>query len=366
MKKKLKLICGILVGLFVLYTFYLLWAQSQPKPVVYGIVSPENRDIEVVTVASGTLEPRTFVELKPQVTGIVDELRVKAGDVVKAGDIVAILRVIPDMTQLNNAQSTVESAKIDLSQIERDATRSQRLFEDGVVSKEENEQQQNKLARAKEALLSAQYQVDVIKRGFSARSAAENTTTVRSNMSGVVLDVPVKVGTSVSGSSQFSQGTTIAKVGDMNDIIFNGNIDEADVAKLRVGMEANVVPGAMPDVKIPATLEYISPEGNVQNGAKVYEVHAAAHIPEGVEIRSGYSVNAFFVLEKAANVLSVDESCISFEDKAPYVYRLTSAVEDTLNQKFERVPVKIGISNGLYVEVKSGVEKNMLLRSIKK
>lgn len=364
--KHLKTVVAVLVALLVGYTFYLLWELSQPKPVVYGISTPEVRDIELVTVASGTLETRSQVELKPQVTGIVQELRVSAGKTVHVGDIVAVIRIIPDMSQLNSAQSQVESARIDLSQAERDAARSRRLYDDGVVSQEENEQQQHKLAMAREALKAAQYQVDVLRKGFSARSAAENTTTVRSSMTGTVLDVPVKVGTSVSGSSQFSSGTTIAKVGNMRDIVFNGSIDEADVAKLRVGMQATVVPGAMPDVKIPATLEYISPEGTIENGAKVFEVRAAAHIPDSVEVRSGYSVNAFFVTNKVSGVMAIDESCIVFEDQKPYVYRLTTNPADSLHQQFERLPVEIGLSDGLHVEVKKGVDKNMILRTTKK
>ena len=185
-------------------------------------------------------------------------------------------------------------------------------------------------------------------------------------MRGVVLNVPVKEGTSVSGSSAFSQGTTIATVADMKDIIFHGNIDETEVAKLHTGMKVTLIPGSMQNVKIPATLDYISPEGTLVNGAKMFELKATATIPEGVEIRSGYSVNANITLSEARQALSISETCVEFENGKAYVYRLTSAEKDVENQKWERVPVELGISDGVYVVVKSGVSETDRLRGIQR
>ena len=285
MKKVLKTTGWVLVGIFVIYTFYFLWKQSQPAPVVYELVTPEQRDVVQKTVATGTLEARTQVELKPQITGVITDLRVHAGQTIKAGELVAVIRVIPDMNQLTQAQNSVESARIALEEVEREAERTQRLYDKGVVSKEENEQAQNNLASARDRVAAAKAQVEVITRGSSSRAGSVNTTEVRSSMNGIVLNVPVKVGTSVSGSSSFSEGTTIATVANMNDIIFSGNIDETEVAKLHVGMDVTLIPGAMQDVKIPATLDYIAPEGTMQNGARMFELKATAHIPENVAIR---------------------------------------------------------------------------------
>ena len=366
MKKVLKTGGWVLVGLFVIYTFYFLWKQSQPAPVVYELVAPEQRDVVKQTIATGTLEARTQVELKPQITGVVTELRVKPGQTVKAGDLVAVIRVIPDMNQLTQAQSSVESARISLEEVEREAERTQRLFDKGVVSKEENEQAQSNLASARDRVAAAKAQVEVITRGSSARAGSVNTTEVRSSMSGTVLNVPVKVGSSVSGSSSFSEGTTIATVADMKDIIFHGNIDETEVAKLSVGMGVTLISGSMQDVKIPATLDYISPEGTLVNGAKMFELKATATIPEGVEIRSGYSVNANIVLSEARQALSINETCVEFDGGKPYVYRLTSPEADEKNQKWERIPVELGISDGVYVVVKSGVKKDDILRGIQR
>ena len=366
MKKVLKTTGWVLVGIFVIYTFYFLWKQSQPAPVVYELVTPEQRDVVQKTVATGTLEARTQVELKPQITGVITDLRVHAGQTIKAGELVAVIRVIPDMNQLTQAQNSVESARIALEEVEREAERTQRLYDKGVVSKEENEQTQNNLASARDRVAAAKAQVEVITRGSSSRAGSVNTTEVRSSMNGIVLNVPVKVGTSVSGSSSFSEGTTIATVANMNDIIFSGNIDETEVAKLHVGMDVTLIPGAMQDVKIPATLDYIAPEGTMQNGARMFELKATAHIPENVAIRSGYSVNANITLSEARQALSVNETCVEFDGGKAFVYRLTSAEEDVENQKWERIPVELGISDGVYVVVKSGINKTDRLRGIQR
>lgn len=366
MKKFFKTLCIALAVFIVVYSFYFMWKQSQPAPDIYELVQPSVRDIANYVVATGTLEARVEVELKPKVTGVIDGLKVQAGDMVRQGDAVASIRVIPDMSMLNEAQSAVESARISLEQVERDAKRSQALFESGVVSKAENEQMQNNLSKAKEIFVAANYQVDVITKGVSQRSGEANNTVVRSTMDGIVLNVPVKIGSTVSGSSQFSEGTTIAKVGDLNDVIFRGNVDETQVASLKTGMSVTLVPGAMQNVSIPAVLEYISPEGTLVNGTRKFEIKAAAIIPEGVNIRSGYSVNASIELQKVSQVLSVDEVCVSFEDGKPYVYKLTSAVDDIENQQWERIPVVLGLSDGLYIEVKEGISKGISLRGVRK
>ena len=352
MKKALKIIGAVVVVLFVGYTFYFLWKQSQPQPVVFELVTPEQRTVQKKTIATGTVEARQQVELKPQVTGIISELRVKAGDRVNTGDVIAVLRVIPDMSQLNDAQSKVESARISLEETEREAQRSQALFDKGVVSREENEQKQSELAKAKETLTAAKYAVDVITKGSSKRSATVNTTEVRSTMNGIVLSVPVKVGTSVSGSSQFSEGTTIAKVGDMRDVIFRGNIDETEVGQLVSGMNMKITIGALQDLHFDAALEYISPKATESNGANQFEIKAAVKLTEGGKIRSGYSANAEIVLAKADKVLSVPESAIEFSGDSTFVYVIKGEGKE---KTYERTAVTTGLSDGVNIEIKKGI-----------
>lgn len=363
MKKVIKTSVLVLAGVFVVYTFYFLWKQSQPKPVVYEILTAGKKDIVKQTVATGDIEARTQIELKPQVNGIIEELRVEAGDMVRAGDVVALVKVIPDMSQLNQAQGKVETSIVDLDEKEREFRRAEALFEKGVISREEFDQYKAKMDEARETLVTAQSQIEVITKGSSSRSGTVNTTLITSTMNGMVLSVPVKVGSSVSAISMYSAGTTVAKVGDMNDIIFKGSIDETEVAKLTVGMQMQLQPGSMQEVKIPAVLEYIAPEGELKDGTKMFEIRASAKAPEGVTVRSGYSANAFITLAQADDALCVNETAVQFEDGVPFVYKLTSA-ENAKVQTFEKVPVKLGISDGIYVQILEGVSDGMKIRGI--
>ena len=362
MKKILKIIGLCLLALYVGYTLYYLWQQSQPVPIVYELVSPEQRTLVKRTTVAGSMEARRQVAIKPQATGVISSLLVEPGDKVKAGDLIATVKIIPDMAQLNEANNRVASARINLAEAQREFDRTQALFQDGVVSREEYEKMSTRLASARENVTAAESQVQVVTRGQSSRSGGVSVTDLRSTITGVVLSVPVKEGASVSGTSAFNEGSTVAKIADMTDIIFHGYIDETEVAQLRVGTDIELHLGSMEDVTFPARLDYIAPEGVMQNGAKMFELKATAVIPDSVTIRSGYSANASIVLGAVNDVLACDEKAISFEDGQPYVYVLTSSPDDTDHQQFERRAVTIGLSDGLSVELKSGVKKSDLLR----
>ncbi len=362
MKKTIKVIGLCLLALYVVYTLYYLWQQSQPESTVYELVSPERRNLVKRTTVAGSMEARRQVAIKPQATGIISRLLVEPGDMVRAGDIIATVKIIPDMAQLNEANNRVASARINLAEAQREFDRTQALFQDGVVSREEYEKMSTRLASARENVTAAESQVQVVTRGQSSRSGGVSVTDLRSTITGVVLSVPVKEGASVSGTSAFNEGSTVAKIADMTDIIFHGYIDETEVAQLRVGTDIELHLGSMEDVSFPARLDYIAPEGVMQNGAKMFELKATAIIPDSVTIRSGYSANASIVLGVVNDVLACDEKAISFEDGQPYVYVLTSSPDDTDHQQFERRAVTIGLSDGLSVELKSGVKKSDLLR----
>ncbi len=362
MKKTLRVTGLCLLALFVIYTLYFLWQRSQPVPTVYELVSPERRTLVKRTTVAGSMEARRQLAIKPQATGVISRLFVEPGDRVKAGDMIATIRIIPDMAQLNEAKSRVEAARISLAEVQREYDRVKSLYQDGVVSREDFEVKGSQLASACEAVNAAESQVQVITRGQSSRSGNISITDLRSTITGMVLSVPVKEGTSVSGTSAFTEGTTVAKIADMRDIIFRGFIDETEVAMLKTGMDMELHLGSMQEITIPAKLSYIAPEGEMQNGAKMFEVKADATIPDSVTIRSGYSANATIVLGTMNDVLSCDEKAISFEAGKPYVYVLTSPPDDTEHQQFERRDVTIGISDGLSVELKSGVKKGEWLR----
>ena len=354
-----------LLGLFVIYTFYFLWAQSQPKPVVYELLTPEVRDIAKTAVASGKVEPRDEVNIKPQIQGIITELYVEAGDKVRKGDPVAKVAVIPDMSALSQAQSQVRTSQLSLEEQEREHARVEALYEKGVVSMEEFEQSHNNLLKSREQAQAAQDALDIVTDGISKRAGKINTTIVRSTITGTILDVPVKIGTSVINANSYNEGTTVATVADMSKIIFRGNIDETEVGRMRAGMDIKLNIGAIQGVTLPATLEYISPKGTESNGAVLFEIKAAALIPDSAVIRAGYSANAEIELENRKQVISVQEAAVEFQGDSTYVYRLTSAPEN-VPQTFERIPVQVGMSDGIYIEIKNGITNEMKLRGNEK
>ena len=366
MNRFLKKFLWLLLAVVVAGSFVMLWKQSRPAPDVYEVIIPARRDISREVLATGVLESRRQVEIKPRITGTVSRLYVVEGQGVKKDDAIALIDFIPDATALNAAMGELETSEIDLREISREAERSDNLFKDGVISRQENEQMNARLAVAQERVRMARNQLDVALNGRSDDLQEANTTVARATMDGVVLSVGVKEGEMVMGTSAFNPGTTIAVVADMGDIIFNGTIDETQVAVLSEGMRVNVVPASEPDVVIPAELEYISAMGKVENGTKMFDLKAHVNLPSGFVMRSGYSVNAHVILESAVQTLSVEETAVHIEEGETVVYRLTSSEQDTDDQQWERIPVELGVSDGIYVQVKSGIRESDRLRGLKK
>ena len=304
-KKVLRIIFLVVVGAAVVGTFYFLWKKAQPVITVYELVTPARDTIETKTVATGKVEPRDEVLIKPQMSGIISEL-------LKEGEIIARIKVIPEMVQLNSAESRVRVAKISLEQISATFKRDEELHKQGVISKEDYETSLANYKKAQEEAENAQDALEIIREGISKRSAASSTTQVRSTITGMILDVPIKVGNSVIQSNTFNDGTTIATVADMNNMIFKGKVDETEVGRIHEGMPIKLTVGAMESRTFDAELEYVAPKGVEENGAVLFEVKAAVHMPGDAFIRAGYSANAEIVLKRAENVLSVPESCVEF------------------------------------------------------
>ncbi len=366
MKKIIKRVAWALVAVLVLYTFYFLWKQSQPVEKVYDCLTPAVRTLEKKTIANGKVEPRDEVNLKPQIQGIVTELYREPGDFVYTGDPIAKIQVIPDMAQLSSAQSNVRTSQLTLEETEKEFARTEVLFNKGVIAKEEYEKAKNTLEKARESAQSAQDALDIVTSGISKRSGKINTTIVTSTVNGRILDIPVKKGTTVVNASNYSDGTTIATVADMSDIIFRGKVDETEVGRLNSGMDITLSIGAIQGVKLPAVLEYVSPKGIENNGAVLFEIKAAAtNIPDSIVVRAGYSANAEIVLDRVSDVLSVEETAIEFTNDSTFVYKLTSD-ETAVPQSFERIPVKVGMSDGIYIQVLEGVTEDMKLRGNEK
>lgn len=358
MKKIFKWILIAALFLGVAWTFFFLWKKSQPKTVVYNTHVVERGNLEKRTVVTGKVEPRDEVLIKPQLSGIISELYKEAGQPVKQGEVIAKIKVIPEMGTLNAAESRVKLAKYNHDQAQRTFNRDKELFDKKVIAQEEYEKSELSLLSAKEELENAESNLSIVRDGIASKSSTFTNTLVRSTITGTILNIPVKVGNSVIMSNTFNDGTTIATVADMNDMLFVGQMDETEVGKLYEGMDMELIIGAINDKRFNATLEYISPKGTETNGAIMFEIKGAAKIPAEAHIRSGYSANAEIVLDKRTNVCKLSEGTIQFRGDSAFVQLIT----DTLTQASEERFVTTGISDGISIEIKEGVVEGDIVR----
>lgn len=363
MKKYFKFIVAAIIALIFIGTFVFLYVKSLPQPVAYSEFTPKIADIRKTTVVTGKIEPRNEVAIKPQISGIISELLKEAGNTVKEGEVIAKVKVIPDMGQLSSAQSRLRLANINVKQARTDYEREKVLYDKGLVSADEYDKIAQAYRQAKEEVAAAEDNLQVVRDGVSKSNASASSTLVRSTITGVILDIPVKVGNSVILSNTFNDGTTIASVADMNDLIFRGNIDETEVGRLVTGMPMKLSIGALQDKTFEASLEYISPKAVDNNGANQFEIKAAVSVPEGNKIRSGYSANAEIVLASAKNVLTVPESAIEFSGSDTFVYIVKGSGED---KTYERRKVTTGLSDGVNIQIKSGLSAKDRVRGPKK
>lgn len=349
-----------LFALLVILLFVYLFQRNRKQPDRYKIETVTLIDtIENRTLLTGRINPRFEVLVKPQISGIISEILMEPGQRVKQGDVIARLEVVPDMQQSASADAQLRMAHIRFDKEKENYERTRDLYEKGVVAKEEYEVATATYKSAQEELDAAQEQKDIIQTGRSRTTAKTSTTLVRATASGTLLDIPVKVGNSVIPSNAFNDGTTIATIGDMSDLLFTGQVDETVIGRLHTGMPIYIVVGALGQEVFPASIEYISPKGVSQQGITQYEIRAALHAGES-PVRAGYSANAEVVLEGAYKVLGIPESCIEYEDADAYVY----IVESEHPLKTTRQKVKTGVSNGITIEIKEGLKKEQRVRGL--
>lgn len=349
MKKFFKILLWIVVAAIFIGTFVFLYLNSKPKDVKYEIVKPTTETIERTTVLTGKIEPRDEIEIKPQISGIISEVLVEAGDHVKAGDILAKIQVVPEETQLSSAESRVNVARISLEESRLTYERTKALFDKKYESREKYETDLAAYKRAKQELAQAEDQLNIVREGVSALNAQGSNTLVRSTVTGVVLEVPIKVGSSVIQANTFNDGTTVAKVADMTDLIFKGKVDETEVDLLTEGMDVRISVGAVAGSDYHAVIEKIAPMATDDNGTNTFEVKAALNIKDTSKLRAGYSANATVILEKADSVMAVPERVVEYQGDSAFVYVLKDSVGA---QQFDHVALKTGVSDGINVEVK--------------
>ena len=358
-KKIKRIVLLSLVGLAVVGTFVFLWKKAQPEVTEYEIVTPERGTVETKTVATGNVEPRYEILIKPQISGIISEVLKEAGQRVTEGEIIAKVKVIPEMGQLNSAESRVNVARISLEQVESTHRRDEQLFKQGILTAEEFDVSKANYRKAKEELANAQSALEIVRDGISRNTRSSSTTQIRSTITGMILNVPIKVGNSVIQSNSFNDGTTIASVANMNDMIFRGNVDETEIGKIREGMPIKLTVGALGTRTFDAVLEYVSPKGEEKNGAIQFEIKAAVSLPDTSFVRAGYSANAEIVLERAANVLTIPESTVEFHGDTAFVQVVK---QEKPKQIFEKRQIKTGLSDGIKIEVKEGLTEKDKIR----
>jgi HlyD family secretion protein len=352
MKKVLRIIILVVILIVFAATIFYLYNKSKQKPVIFATEKPFITTIVKKTVATGSVIPRKEIEIKPQVSGIVEEVYVEAGKKVNAGDVIAKVRIIPDLVNLNNAEGRLERARIALDDAKMNWDRKQKLYQQGVIAEAEYQQTDIAYKNAKQEVEAAEANLELIREGVNKKSGKTTNTLIRSTISGMVLDVPVKVGSSVIETNNFNPGTTIASVADVGDMIFQGKVDETEVGKIKSGMDLMLTVGAIENDTFHATLKYIAPKGILENGAVQFEIKADVMLKSNQFIRAGYSANADIVLQQATQVMAIKESLLQFEGDSAFVE------VESAPQVFEKRKIKTGLSDGINIQILSGLQKD--------
>jgi HlyD family secretion protein len=345
MKKILAIILGLLVLLSIVGAFAYLYQKSHAKPVVFQTETAELADIVKKTVATGSIVPRRSVEVKPKVTGVISEIYVEPGKIVKLGDPLGKISIIPDAREINAAESTVRTAQIAFDNAKRELARNEALFKQGVVADAELQRFRTDYAMTQQQLTVAGSTLQLVREGATRAQGKSSTLIVTATAPGMVIDVPVKEGFSVIQANNFNPGTTVAVIADMDDMIFQGRVDEAEVAKVKEGMKLAIKVGAIENDKLDGKLEYISPQGKLQDGAIQFEIKAAVKLKEGLQVRANYSANADIVLDEKKQVLAVREALVQYDSGKPFIE------VETTPQTFVKREVKLGLSDGIKVEL---------------
>ena len=351
MKTLFRIIVGLLILAVFAGTLAFLYNKSRKKTVVYKSTAPVTASIIKKAVATGAIVPRKEIEIKPQVSGVVKKIHVEAGDRVKEGDLLAKVEIIPDLVNLNKAESRLKIARIQLDDTKKSCDRRRKLYKKGIIAESELQQYEVAYNSAQEELVAAETNLELVKEGIAKTMGTTTNTLIRSTIDGMVLDVPVEVGNFVIETNNFNAGTTIASVADMGEMIFEGQVDESEVGKIKAGMDLILTVGAIENETFNATLEYISPKGVEEKGAIQFEIKARVELKKTHFLRAGYSANADIVLDRRDDVLAINESLLQFDGEKPYVEVAVGP------QQFEKRSIQTGLSDGINIEILAGLAK---------
>ncbi|WP_297797469.1 efflux RND transporter periplasmic adaptor subunit [uncultured Eudoraea sp.] len=350
MNKIVKYVLIAVVGLGALWAAAFFIKSNSKSAITYETKKPFISNIEKKTVATGKVIPEDEIEIKPQISGIIEKIYLEEGAQVKAGDLIATIKVVPNEQSLNQARGRVRNAEIALNNTEIEYKRNKAIFDKGVISSQDFNALQLQYDQAIQELDNARADYQIIRRGSAGGSSSANTN-IRATVTGTLLEIPVREGDQVIQSNNFNDGTTIATIADLGKMIFEGKVDEGEVGKLEIGMPLEISLGAIDDEKFEARLKFIAPKGIEESGAVQFKIEGDVVVEGDYMIRAGYSANASLVLEKKDSVLVIPEALLQFDKETdkPYVEIATG------DQQFERKDVEIGISDGVNVEIVSGL-----------
>ncbi|MEM9077220.1 MAG: efflux RND transporter periplasmic adaptor subunit [Bacteroidota bacterium] len=354
MKKSVTIIILAVIVIAFSSSMYYLYKKDQENPIEYETEKAKKQTIVKKAVATGSIKPLEEVLIKPNISGVIEEVYVEGGDYVKTGDLLVKIKVVPNLNALTNAQNAINDAQITLNDQKRNYDRQLELFNKGVISKVDLEQAQVTFDQAKQTYQAARQSFDIVKTGTTRGYGNAANTLIRSTVSGMVLDVPVEKGNQVIESNNFNEGTTIASIADVEKMIFEGKVDESEVGKIKENLPLEITVGAIENRTFDAVLDYIAPKGVEENGAIQFEIKGTLTKADTTFIRAGLSANASIILARADSTLALKEALVQFdsETKKPYV-EISNG-----NQEFERKDIELGISDGIFVQVKSGITEN--------
>ncbi|MBO2543941.1 efflux RND transporter periplasmic adaptor subunit [Salegentibacter agarivorans] len=354
MKKTVTISILVLIAVVFVGALYYLFQKNQEDPTVYETEQASIETIVKKTVATGNIVPKEEVLIKPNISGIIDEIYIEAGEKVKAGDLIAKIRVIPNVNSLQSAKDAVATARINLENEKKTFERQKSLFEKGVISQNDFDNAEANFKRMQQNFRSAEQNFEIVQTGTTSGIGSAANTLIRSTVDGMVLDVPVKVGNQVIESNNFNDGTTLATLADVNEMIFEGKVDESEVGKIKEDLPLEVTVGAIENKTFNAILDYIAPKGVDENGAIQFEIKGTLDKADTTFIRAGLSANASIILDRADEVLAIKEALVQFDpdSQKPFVEVQTG------DQEFERRDLELGISDGIQVQVINGISKD--------
>ena len=348
---KFKNIGIILLILGLLFAIAYFVRTNSKSAIEYETTNPFISSIELTSVVTGKVIPEDEVEIKPQLNGIIEKILVEEGDTVQNGQLIAVIKVVPDERSVYGAQAQVTSSKLNLENGERQLNRAKELFAKQIISQQEFEDAELRYNTAKENLKAAENDLEIIRKGSVAGSSTANTN-IRATLSGTILEIPVEVGDQVIAANNFNAGTSVAIIADLSQMIFEGKVDEAEVGNLTNGMKIIVSMAAIPNKEFDAKLKFVAPKGTEEGGAEQFKIEAELTFDDDTFVRAGYSANGELVVNSKTDIMVIPEAVLQFDRKTqqPYVEIEIS------DQKFERKELEIGLSDGIKVEILSGLE----------